>query len=150
MKRLALLLAFGTAAALAEDHSHHHSAPPPGNAQLVVTINPEARVSVVLGAPLPPPPPCGTATELKVEVINNGFVTAPLKAEIVGDDTRFVALHMDSAKLSGTPQDSRVLHLTPRGLDLADVTIAFSIENNIGDLGGRDRVHLLVRCINRR
>jgi hypothetical protein len=146
MRRLLFLLAFGTGAALAEDHAHHHGAPPPGDAPLVVTINPEARVSVVIGAPMPPPPPCGTATELKVKVINHGFVTAPLKAEIVGDGNQSVELHMDSTKLSGEPEDSRVLHLTALGPDLADVTIAFSIDTNIGDLGGRDRAHVLVSC----
>lgn len=148
MKRLLLLMALVTAATRAEeDHAHHHSSPPPGDAQIVVTINPEARVSAVLGAALPPPGTCGSATELKVKVINQGFVTAPLRAVTVGEGARHVALHMEGEKLNGEPKDSRVLHLTPLGPGPVDVTIVFSIDNNIGDHGGHDRVHFLVRCV---
>ena len=146
MRQLLFVLALGTAVAWAEDHADHHGSPPADDAQIVVTINPEARVSAVIGAPLPPPAPCGSATELNIKVINQGFVTAPLRAAIVGDGARHVALRMDSTKLSGQPQDSRVLHVIPHESGLVDVTIAFSIDNNIGDLGGRDRVHLLLRC----
>ena len=144
--RALLLLALGSAAAIAQDHEHHHEALPPGDAQIVITINPEARVSAALAAPLPAPGACGSATELKIKVINQGFITAPLRASIVGDSASQVSLHMDSAKLSGQAEDNRTLHLIPLGLDPVDVTIAFSIDKNIGDLGGRDRVHFIVSC----
>src|SRR5262245_28654681 len=85
-----------------EDHAHHHEEPAStADAHIVVTINPEARVSAVLGAPLPAPPVCGTAMELRLKIVNQGFVTAPLRASIVGDGARLVELHMDGAKLSG-------------------------------------------------
>ena len=144
--RALLLLVLGSASAIAQDHAHHHESLPPGNAQIVVSINPEARVSAVLAAPLPAPSACGSATELKIKVINQGFITAPLRASIVGDGASRVSLHMESAKLSGNAEDHRTLHLIPLGSDPVDVTIAFSIDKNIGDLGGRDRVHFVVRC----
>lgn len=145
--RTLLLLALGSATAMAENHAHHHEALPPGKAQIVLTINPEARVSAVMAAPLQAPGACGSPTELKIKVINQGFITAPLRASIVGDDTSRVSLHMDGAKLSGKTDDFRTLHLIPLGPDPVDVTIAFSIDKNIGDLGGRDRVHFVVRCV---
>jgi hypothetical protein len=49
--------------------------------------------------------------------------------------------------LSGETEESRMLHLLPLGPDPVDVTIAFGIDKNIGDLGGRDRVHFVVRCL---
>jgi len=146
MKPLLFLLIFGIAAAQVEDHAHH-AASPVDDGQFIVTINPEARVSVVLGAPLPAPSPCGTAQELKVNVVNDGFVTAPLQAAVIGDGARYVSLHMDGAKLSGEAKDTRTLRLIPHGPELVDVTMAFSIDNNLGDLGGRDRVHFLMRCM---
>jgi hypothetical protein len=147
MRPLLFLLALWITAAPAEDHAHDHSSLSPEDAQVVVTINPEARVSAVIAAPLSTPAPCGSATRLEIKVINQGFVTAPLRAAIVGDGARHVALRMDNTKLSGGPEDSRTLQLIPRGPDPVDVTIAFSVDDDIGDLGGRDRVHFLVRCL---
>jgi hypothetical protein len=144
--RVLLLLALGSAPTIAQEHAHHHDALPPGDAQIVISINPEARVSAALAAPLPAPGACGSVTELKIKVINNGFITAPLRASIVGDNAPVISLHMDSANLSGQAEEARTLHLTPLGPDLIDVTIAFNIDKNIGDLGGRDRVHLLLNC----
>jgi len=146
MRQAVVLLALVSMAAHAEDHTHHHAAPPSGDAQIVVTINPEARVSATLGAGLPPPVACGEATELKVKIVNQGGVTAPLHARLTGDGARHAALHMDVTNLSGQSEDLRLLHLIPQGPGSVDVTVAFSIDNNVGDLGGRDRVHFLVRA----
>lgn len=133
-------------------HNHGHlqtHATQLGDVQVLVTINPEARVSAAVAAPMPPPKKCGEVTEIVVRVINDGFVTAPLRAAIVGGARSRVALHMDIAKLSGAAEDVRQLHLIPLQQEVTDVTVAFSIEDNLGDLGGRDRVHLLVQCIGR-
>lgn len=129
-----------------DDHGGHGSDSPPAQGHIVVTINPEARVSAVLGKPLPPAPLCGSGMDLDVQVLNNGFVTAPLRAEALGDERLKVALQIDKDKLSGEPEDLRTLHLLPMRPDPVDVTIAFSIDDTIGDLVGRDRVHLLLRC----
>jgi hypothetical protein len=131
-----------------DGHSHRHEAEAVSDAQIVITINPEARVSAAVNAPLPKPPACGSVIELEIKIINQGFVTAPVRASIIGSGSRLVELHMDAAKLSGNREDTRKLHLIPFGEDVADITVAFSIDNNVGDLGGRDRVSLLVRCVN--
>jgi hypothetical protein len=144
--KVLLLLAFGSVTAIAQDHAHHYDASPPSGAQIVVTINSEARVSAVLAAPLPAPSACGSVAELKIKVINRGFITAPLQASIVGDDMSRIPIHMDSGKLSGKAEESRTLHLFPREPDPVDVTVVFSIDKNVGDLGGRDRVHFVVHC----
>jgi len=123
-------------------HEHHR----PSDAQIVVTINPEARVSAVIGAPLPAPQICGSPLALNIKVINQGFVTAPLRAAIAGDHHMQVTLVTDDAKLSGAREENRLLALTAQGSAPVDVTIAFSIDDTIGDLAGRDRVHLLIHC----
>jgi hypothetical protein len=148
MKRALLLIVFRCSAAMAQHDDHaHDSSTSNGDAQIVVTINPEARISATAAAPMPPPAKCGTPVELKVRIVNQGYVTAPLRVAIVGDRSRRVALHMDTVKLSGRTEDARLVHLIPLSTGATDVTAAFSIHNNLGDQGGRDQVHLLVRCI---
>lgn len=140
-------LAGATGQARAEGHVDRHGLGSAGDAQIVVTINPEARVSAIIGAPMPPPPKCGEPIELKVGIVNQGFVTAPLRAAIIGDIKGRVALHLEATKLNGAAEDTRLLHLIPLSSSATDVTVGFSIDNNIGDLGGRDRVYLLLRCV---
>jgi hypothetical protein len=147
---IALALGMGASAhAQHNEHADHQHNPPqqPADAHIVVTINPEARVSAVIGARLPSPPACGSPTPIKVKVINQGFVTAPLRAAITGDGDQQVVLITDDAKLSGAPEDERLLQLVMQGPMPVDATIAFSIDDTVGDLAGRDRVHLLVRCV---
>lgn len=118
-----------------------------GDAPIVVTINAEARVSAAIGTPLPPPPQCGASYRIKINVINQGFVTAPLRVALVGDGGRYVSISADDTKLSGAPEETRMLQLTPKVSAPIDVTLAFSVADSIGDLAGRDRLHLLVRCV---
>lgn len=149
MKQLIFAFAVASLPAFAQqDQAHYqgHGDPTSSDAQIVVTINPEARVSAVVGSSMPPTPKCGEATELRVQIVNQGFVTAPLRATVVGDGKSRVALHMDAAKLNGGPQDIRLLHFMSLVSGPTDVTVAFSIDNNVGDLGGRDRVSLLLMC----
>lgn len=150
MRQALLLLVLASAAARTAEHAADHVAPSPHDAHIVVTINPEARVSAVRSATLPLPAPCGSAVTLKVKIVNQGFVTARFQASVVGDGAHRVEMHMDEAKLNGQPQDHRLLHLIPVHPGPVDVTIAFSIDDNIGGHGGHDRMHLLVRCLQRR
>jgi cell division septation protein DedD len=66
-----------------DEHTQDHRAMEmgvgsPNDAPIKITINPEARVSVALAGQLPPPTPCGIASDLPVKVVNQGFVTAQL------------------------------------------------------------------------
>ena len=119
----------------------------PDDPPIKITINPEARVSVVLAGALPSPAPCGKAADWPVKIVNQGFVTSQLEAEIVGDVPPGVTFDFHPAPLKGVPEELRVLHLTLTKPGVIDVTLAFRAQNEIPDLGGRDRVHFLLRCL---
>ena len=129
-------------------HDHHKmtEAPSPGDAPIQIKINPEARVSVTLGGALPPPVICGTPAELAVKIINQGFVTARLEARLVGEPPPDASIDFPPVPLKGVPEESRTLRITLTKPVPTDLTIAFRPHNDIGDLGGRDRIHLLMRC----
>jgi hypothetical protein len=113
---------------------------------IVLTINPEARVSVVMAGALPPAVPCGSALDLNVKVVNQGFVTASLEAALVGNAPAGVTLHLDPEPLKGIPEESRILRVTLTHRGQTDLTVAFRAHNEIPDLDGRDRIHFLVEC----
>lgn len=123
----------------------------PIESAIQITINPEARVSAALVGALLPVAACGTPSNLSVKVINQGFVTARLEAQLVGDLTPGVTLDFGAAPLQGVPQELRELRITLTKRGLTDLTIAFKAHNDIpdvgADLGGRDRVHFLMRCL---
>ena len=133
-----------------DEHVHDHQkmeAVSPDDPPIKITINPEARVSVVLAGALPPPASCGTVTELPVKIINQGFVTARLEAEVAGDAPAGVTLDFHPQPLKGVPEELRTLRITLTKPGPADLTIAFKAHNEIPDLGGRDRIHFLMRCL---
>jgi hypothetical protein len=143
---VAMLAASGAAAA---EHDHHHEAGMvmPGDPPITITINPEARVSVALAGALPPPARCGTPAELTIKIVNRGFVTSRLEAAFVGDPPDGATLDFHPAPLTGAPQEFRMLHITLTKPVLTDLTISFKARNEAPDLGGRDRVHFLMRCL---
>src|ERR1700735_3424370 len=75
-----------------QDHRAMEMGVSPNDAPIKITINPEARVSVALAGQLPPPAPCGIATDLPVKIVNQGFVTAQLEAELVDNAPAGVTL----------------------------------------------------------
>jgi hypothetical protein len=110
-----------------------------------ITINPDSRVSVTLGGALPQVP-CGTAADLVVAIVNQGFVTTRLEAQLVGDAPAGVSLDFHPEPLTGVPEEMRKLNITLTHPGSTDLTIAFKAHNGIPDLGGRDRVHFLMSC----
>ena len=145
-----VLLSFTSAAA--QDMSGHDMpgmnmgpARDDSGAQIIVTVNPEARVSAVLTSPQPAAAVCGAPVDLSVKVLNQAGITAPLKARLV-DPPAGVAMTLEGAPLSGRPQDRLTLQLVSRRREATDLTIAFSFTGDAGDLADRDRVHLLLRC----
>jgi hypothetical protein len=113
---------------------------------LTITINPEARVSVKRTGELPPAAACGRALEVPVAIVNQGRITAGLEATLVDSVPAGVTLEFAADPLQGTADESRLLRLTLTSEPVVDVTIAFRAKHDKPDLGGRDRVHLLVRC----
>jgi hypothetical protein len=112
-----------------------------------ITINPEARVSVILAGTLPRPVLCGTATDLAVKIVNQGFITSRLEAALVGDVPAGVSLDFHPAPLKGVPEELRNIRITLMKPNPADLTIAFKAHNEIPDIGGRDRIHFVMRCV---
>jgi hypothetical protein len=137
------------------EHAHKHDKSQaekasPNEAPIKITINPEARVSVVLAGMLPRPVPCGTAAEFSLKIVNQGFVTSRLEAEFVGDVPAGVSLDFRPAPLKGVGEEFRNLRITLTNPDPTDLTIAFKAHNELPDLGGRDRVHFVMRCVQAR
>ena len=118
---------------------------PAGDAVFRVTINPEARVSVVQVGEIPAEVACGSPVILPVRVTNQGFVTAPLEASLV-DAPAGVALDFPVLALKGAREETRVLRLTLARPGTVDLTLAFRTRNEIPDLNGRDRLHFLIRA----
>jgi hypothetical protein len=143
-RTLAAALALPALALAAGEHEHGVT-PSSNDAPIHIAINPEARVSVVLAGVLPPPAPCGMAANLSVKIVNQGFVTARLEADLVGTPTA-VTLDLDPRPLTGAPEELRTLRITLSHPGFMDLTIAFKAHNGTPDLGGRDRVHFLMSC----
>jgi hypothetical protein len=113
---------------------------------IVVTVNPEARVSSVLTGSWPPRIACGKPVELPVKILNQAFLTARLEARLVGQLPAGVALEFDRRPLSGAPEELRTLRIALPIAAAVDLTVAFRAPAEIPDLGGRDRVHFVLRC----
>jgi hypothetical protein len=128
----------------ARDHVASEAALP-ADAPIQVTINPEGRVSVTLGGALPSPAPAGTPVEFGINIVNQGFVTARLEARLVGSPPAGATLDFHPEPLKGVPQETRTLRITLKSAAPTDLTIAFRLHSEVPDLGGRDRIHLLLR-----
>jgi hypothetical protein len=132
-----------------DEHLHHHAmaATSEHDPPIKITINPEERVSVVLAGALPQPAPCGSVIDLPVKIVNQGFVTARLEAQLIGETPAGVYLDFHSEPLKGVPEESRQLHIMLTKPGLTDLTVSFKAHDVIPDLGGRDRVHFLISCL---
>jgi hypothetical protein len=145
-KVLALTLLFAWTPSVAQEMSGMGMVNHSDGAQIIVTVNPEARVSAVLGnAPLPSHP-CGTPNTLQVKVINQDGVRSPLQARLV-DAPAAVAMKWDDAALTGRQDEERLLQIRIGRNEVADLTVAFSLSGDPGDLASRDRVHFILKCL---
>jgi hypothetical protein len=128
-------------------NEHVHATASPNDPPIKITINPEVRVSVTLAGALPPPVLCGKPAELLVKIVNQGFVTSRLEAEFAGESPAGATLDFHPEPLKGVPEELRTLYLTLTAPGPTDVTLAFRSHNNAPDLGGRDRIHFIMRCL---
>jgi hypothetical protein len=122
----------------------------PQEAPIQITINPEARVSVALRGTLPDLVPCGTAADFSVKILNQGFITSRLEAEFVGDAPAGITLDFHPEPLKGMREELRHLRIILTRPDPTDLTIAFKAHNEVPDLGGRDRIHFVMHCVQAR
>jgi len=126
---------------------HMPYAASPDDPAIEIIINPEARVSVSLSGALPAPARCGTPTEVAVKIVNQGFVTSRLVAQLVGDVPAGATLEFHPEPLLGVPNELRTLRIILTRPGPTDLTIVFKSHNDAPDLGGRDRVHFLMGCV---
>jgi len=112
---------------------------------IVVTINPEARVSAVRIGHSLRLANNETSILVPVLIINNGRVTAPLRATLLRPERDLVDVSMASEALSGAPNEKRELEIRLAVSGPLDVAIAFEISPEGGDLAGRDRIHVYLR-----
>lgn len=115
-------------------------------APIEITINPEVRVSVSRGGELPPSVFCGESLDVPVHIVNRGFLTAPLEATLVDSVPDGASILFSAEPLTGIREEHRTLGIKLTKPGLVDITVAFRAKRDISDLGGRDRVHLLVEC----
>lgn len=132
--------------ARAQETAHHHGQHTPP-APIEITISPEARVSAVaVPTALPPRAACGARLDLPVKILNQAFVTSHLEARLVGNVPPGVTLDFRPAALTGAAEEMRQLSLVLHDPAPVDVTLAFKERKGFPDLGGRDRIHFLLRC----
>lgn len=153
MRAWAIVLWFAAGTATAQDHAGHaghagheaHAEPDPAStpAQLVIVINPEARVAVAPGRE--PPPTCAPTSDLRIAVFNQGKVSGSLLAELVENPPPGVTLEAD-LRLTGAARQDLALRLRSTRSTTSDLTVAFRLPGEPLELGGRGRAHLLVRC----
>jgi hypothetical protein len=118
----------------------------PEKPSIRVIVNPEGRVSVTeMGAV--PDVRRGVAAAIPVTIINQGFVTGLLEAELVGTTPSWVAMEFRPERLTGLPAETRILRLTVGRPGTVDISIAFRTHSEAPDLGGRDRIHFLLRSL---
>ena len=134
------------AAALAIFQLGHGYASDSHDALIRIVINPETRISVSRVGELPSTVACGKPLILPVEIINQGFVTAPLEASVVDGASQDISLEFPTQPLTGRDEERRILRVTLRKPGASDITVAFRARRGFPDLGGRDRIHLLLRC----
>jgi hypothetical protein len=144
---LAILSSLAWAAEDEHRHDHESQGPSHNGALIRITINPEARVSVTSADSLPASVPCGFAAEIPVRIVNQGFLTSRLEAKLVGAVPSGVTIEFHPEPLQGVPDEVRKLRIMLEKPGLTDVTVSFKLSNGTSDLGGRDRVHFLMRCL---
>jgi hypothetical protein len=122
--------------------SSSRSGPP-----ITIVINPEARVSATVTGPVPAPPLRGHRVVLPVKITNKAQVTVQLVADLQEDVPSGAVLEFHPSPLEGLPEEFLTLEITLTQPKISDVTIGFQAQNTKLDLGGQNRIHLLMRCM---
>ena len=115
----------------------------PASPQIIVKINPEARISASWSGPLPQPTACTVPASLRLQIINQAMITSPLLAVVVEPESG-VSIDMENGPLAGGDVESRTIKVTAKH-DMTDVTIMFVTAATAGDGEGAP-VHFLFRC----
>ncbi len=125
-----------------------HSVPVGIDGVIALAVNPEARVYATVEQHRVHYVRVGALLEVPVTVLNTGFVTSRVEPELGAPLDGVIALSWDRAALHGGPVEQRRLGIVAHEPGWHDVTVHFAFPGEPADLGGRDRVHLLVHAHN--
>lgn len=114
------------------------------DAPIAVTINPEARVSVLrTSAPLEDVAP-GDWHTIDVTIVNEGFVTGPLSIE--AGPVRGIDLDLPVHELTGERRQDAAFRIRFSAAAVVDVTLTFRALTALGGLAKHSTIHLLLRA----
>ncbi|MFI8593818.1 hypothetical protein ACIGCK_05230 [Microbacterium sp. NPDC078428] len=109
-----------------------------------LTINPEARVHAERRGAGVLEARAGEPLDVEVDVRNEGYVTSAVIAAVIAP-AHGVQLTWSSDGLGGSLTETRTVRLIVEREGLVDIALSFRMPFEPPDLGGRDRVDLLVR-----
>ena len=116
-------------------------------AQIEISIRPEARVSVARAAAAPPASHCGDETALLIRIVNQSYITSGINVQsgnTLGADQ--LAISPITPALSGEPVEYRVLNIHPKSQGPVEIALRFDAGPGTADLGSRSTVPLLLTC----
>lgn len=116
--------------------------PVESDAPIAVTINPEARVSVVRTTARISEPKPGEWHTIPVAVINEGFVAGSLSIE--ADPVRGIQLDLPVHDLTGERHQDAVFRVRLEAR-VVDVTLTFRAVAALGGLANHSTIHFLLR-----
>jgi hypothetical protein len=117
------------------------------HAAIEVTINPEARVSVIRASASLPRFACGIAEPLLIRILNQGRVTSVLNVHLLGEATAPAAsLNPVTPHLAGASVEYRLLILTVKSVRPIDLTLGVDAGPGTGDLAFRSHLSMLLQC----
>lgn len=116
-----------------------------GDAFFLIVINPEARVTITALRRLCRTVRPNESVTMTAIVQNQGFVTGPLRMWLEPSDAP-IQVMLEGAELTGLPDQHVKIHLVVAEPTVIAVEIHVRAASMTGDLGGRDRVQMLIRC----
>ena len=125
---------------LQQENQEHQQRP---SSTLMVTISPEARISVERRGALPRPASCDKPIPVGLDVRNESGAPLPL---VVSSPQKEATIGTQQP-LNGRRQEVRTLMIALHRPGLIDISLQFSVGPATGDLAWRSGTHLLLRCI---
>jgi hypothetical protein len=113
-------------------------------AGITLSVNPEARVYAALHEPTVQHTRPDTVCDVPVAIHNIGLVTASVAATLLEPADGSVRLLWNARPLSGDETERRSLGIVTRRTGFLEVTVSFCLPFELPDLGGRDRVRLVL------
>lgn len=115
---------------------------------ITLAVNPEARIYASLHEPAVRRIRPNTACDIPVAIQNTGLVTASVEATLLEPSDGSVQLRWNARPLSGDETEVRSLGIVTPRAGFLEVTVSFCFPFELPDLGGRDRIRLVLHSDN--